>query len=220
MDASSHIALLAMAEFKYACFLSYRHGQGAIKQRFIEQFQLALSAELELFRGEKIFIDLERLKGGDFYNPALARAVFESASMVVVYHPNYFDALHPYCAREFRGMRNLETERLAGLPNAEDKNHGLIIPVVLRGEKSIPSELVSHRQYEDFSKFLLLDEDLSRHPQYAPKIKGIAEYIDQRCQCLEAAGIPFGDANNFQLPDENETRGWIRNLKLQGAVFP
>jgi len=27
--------------FKYSSFISYRHGQGEIKQRFIEQFQRA-----------------------------------------------------------------------------------------------------------------------------------------------------------------------------------
>jgi hypothetical protein len=92
-----------MPGFQYSCFISYRHGQGDIKQRFIEEFHRALTAELELLRNERAFVDMERLKGGDFYNEALARALYESATLVLIYQPNYFDTQHPYCAREYRG---------------------------------------------------------------------------------------------------------------------
>jgi hypothetical protein len=209
-----------MPEFKYSSFISYRHGQGQIKQRFIEEFHRALTAEIELLRDEEVFVDKERLKGGDFYNEALARAVFESATLIVIYQPNYFDLQHPYCAREYRGMQALETHRLTQLQNAEDRHHGLIIPVVLRGPGTIPAELTALRQFEDFSKFMLMDEELSKHPEYAPRIKGIAEYIDARCQCLDAAEVSFGDADGFQLPNEDPTRQWIQGLNLSRAAFP
>lgn len=124
--------------FRYSCFISYRHGQGQIKRRFVEEFHRALSAELELLRNEEVFLDKERLNGGDFYNEALARAIYESATLIVVYQPNYFDLQNPYCAREYRGMRALESRRLALIPHVEDRNHGLIIPIVLRGEDSVP----------------------------------------------------------------------------------
>jgi hypothetical protein len=106
------------------------------------------------------------------------------------------------------------------MPNHADRSHGLIIPVVLRGERSIPPELVALRHYEDFSKFMLMDEELSKHPQYAPLLRSIAEYIHARCQCLEAAAIPFEEADEFQLPNEDETRQWVQSLRLPRVAFP
>jgi hypothetical protein len=65
----------ALASFKYSCFVSYRHGQRAIKQRFIREFYEALSAELELRQGAEVCVDWDRLGGGDFYNEVLARSL-------------------------------------------------------------------------------------------------------------------------------------------------
>jgi hypothetical protein len=102
-----------MSCFNYSSFISYRHGQSDIKQRFIQEFHRALSGELELLRNEETFVDTERLKGGDFYNEALSRAMYESATLILIYQPNYFDLQYPYCAREYLAMRALEAERLA-----------------------------------------------------------------------------------------------------------
>jgi len=163
---------------------------------------------------------MERLRGGDLYNQALARALYQSATLVLIYQPNYFDVAHPYCAREYRAMCALEHERLAVLPNLEDRAHGLIVPVILRGPAGPPTELVDLRHYEDFRKFMLMDDEISRHPQYAPRVRAIAEYINARCQCLECAGVPFDNADAFQLPDEDETQQWIRGLDLARVGFP
>jgi hypothetical protein len=67
---------------------------------------------------------------------------------------------------------------------------------------------------------MLLDEDLAKHPQYAPKIRSIAEYVDARCNCLATAHVPFDDADNYQLPNEDEIRQWVRALQLPIAAFP
>jgi TIR domain len=209
-----------MPAFKYSCFISYRHGQGHIKQRFMEEFHHALSDELELLRSQRVFVDKDRLQGGDFYNEALARSVYESATQIVVYQPDYFDVLHPYCAREYRAMRSLEIERLALLRDSGDGQHGLIIPVVLRGVERIPAELKGLRQHEDFSRFMLMDVELNKHPEYAPRIRRIAEYIDARCNALEAADIAFLAAGEFQFPDEEATLDWIRELGLSKIGFP
>jgi hypothetical protein len=117
-------------------------------------------------------------------------------------------------------MCALEGQRLALLPNAQERNHGLIIPVVLRGEGNLPPELTGLRHYEDFSRFMLMDEDLSKHPHYAPRIRHIANYINARCQSLDAAGVPFDGVGAFRLPDEDETRQWIDGLNLSGVGFP
>lgn len=209
-----------MPGFKYASFISYRHGQSQIKRTFIERFERALVNELDLLRDEGVFVDKDRLDGGDFYNVALTRAIYESATLIVIYQPNYFDPLHPYCAREYRGMCALEDKRLGFLPGEKEKRHGLIIPVALRGFEDIPAELRSCRQCENFSKFMLMDEELPKHPDYAPRIRKIAEYIDARCRELKDAAVPFEDVDTFQLPDEEETRQWISGLNLSRVRFP
>ena len=77
-----------MAWFKHACFLSFRHGQQPIKERCIRQLHDILAAELGLLREEDVFVDYNRLKGGEFIDPNLSRAIYESACMVMVYQPS------------------------------------------------------------------------------------------------------------------------------------
>jgi hypothetical protein len=211
---------LATPHFKYASFVSYRHGQSALKQAFIEQFAAGVSAELEALRNEKLFVDKERLKGGDFFNAELPRAIYESATMIVVYQPNYFDTSNPYCTREYRGMCELEGQRLTSLANAQERNHGLIVPVIYRGERELPADMRDQRQYHDFSAFTLVGRGLSRNREYAPKLREIAEYIHERCKTLEANDVPFADADNYRLPSNEEVCKWIRSLNLPGPKFP
>src|SRR5688572_10566725 len=150
-----------MAWFKHSCILSYRHGQHAIKERCIRELHDGLAAELELLREEDIYVDYERLKGGQFIDANLGRAIYESACMVMVYHPTYFDLDHTYCAREYRAMVALEQQRLPLLADSRDRGQGLIIPVILRGKDTLPDEIANHRFYEDFSKFMLADLEQS-----------------------------------------------------------
>jgi hypothetical protein len=206
--------------FKHTCFLSYRHGQHSIKQRFIREFHQALSGELALLRNENVYVDWDRLEGGDFYNEALARALFESVCMVVVYQGNYFDLEHTFCAREYRAMCDLETQRLELLPNREGRDHGLIIPVILRGANAIPPEITSRRQYHDFSKFMLIDEELERHPLYAPRIRQIGDYIHERCSLLEGAPIPENGGDTFRLPEEEAIEPWLKGIAPPRMRFP
>ena len=208
-----------MAWFKNACFISYRHGQYAIKERFIRELGIGLAAELELLRNEGVYVDYERLNGGQFIDTNLARAIYESACMVMIYHPTYFDPKHAYCAREYRAMCALEKDRLSLLTDGSDRTHGLIIPVVLRGTDTVPEELSNHRQYEDFSKFMLTDDELQKHPSYAPQIKRIAEYINSRCRALEEIDVS-PDVADFALPSEDSVRQWLSGVPLPRAKFP
>ena len=117
-------------------------------------------------------------------------------------------------------MCNLETERLRLLPLPEDRNHGLVIPVILRGANSIPVEITSRRQYHDFSKFMLLDEELARHRLYAPKIREISNYIHERCCLFENAPIPEDGGETFRLPAQEAIRTWLEGITPAGMQFP
>jgi hypothetical protein len=207
-----------MAWFKHSCFLSYRHGQHAIKERCIRELHEGLAGELELLRKERVYVDYDRLKGGQFIDPNLARAIYESACMVMVYHPTYFDVEHTYCAREYRAMRALEEQRLALFADGAERAQGLIIPVILRGRDTMPEELSNHRMYEDFSRFMLADVEQSIRA-YATQIKRIAEYIHGRCTALEQLEVE-GDPGAFALPSEEAVRQWLNSIALPRAKFP
>lgn len=207
-----------MAWFKHACLLSYRHGQQAIKERCIRQLHDGLAAELELLREEDIYVDYERLKGGQFLDPNLARAIYESACMIMVYHPTYFDLDHTYCAREYRAMVALEQQRLSLFRAGPDRDNGLIIPIILRGAETLPEEITRNRLYEDFSKFMLADVEQSIKT-YATEIKRIAQYVHERCTALESLEVP-DHGNHFQLPGEDAVRQWLNSLAMPRAKFP
>jgi hypothetical protein len=207
-----------MAWFKHSCFVSYRHGQQSIKEQFIRRFHDSLSAELELFRKEDIYVDYERLKGGTFIESHIALGIYESACMVMVYHPTYFDHEHLYCAREYRAMVTLERQRLAQVSSAAARAQGLIIPVILRGKDTLPAELSAQRMYEDFSKFMLADLD-NGIKSYANHIKRIAEYIHERCVALEGIEMAM-KPDEFVLPSNNSVSEWLNSLDLPKARFP
>ncbi len=128
---------------KHACFISYRHGQYHLMKRFISDLDEALSSELEAYFPPQavIFKDTERLATGEYLDERIARAICESACLIAVYTPSYLHPEHPYCAREFRAMEQLEQRRFEAVSTKSDKSGSLIIPIVYRGWNSVPEEL-------------------------------------------------------------------------------
>jgi hypothetical protein len=209
---------------KHACFISYRHGQKALAERIVNDLHDALFNELEVLvdcEEVPVAIDRERLKGGMFYNEALASTLCESACMIVVFTPIYFSKTHTYCAREYKAMEALEEKRLALMGNPLDKQNGLIIPIVFRGLDSLPNEIKQRRQYYCFDGFLLSDEKLSKNRQYARKIKELAEYIAARFNALTniPGGDPCKDCHDFALPSANEIEQWLGSVTSAGESF-
>ncbi len=213
---------------KYSCFISFRHGDRSLPteknllETIIRQLKTALASELEALTTKEVYVDWERLKGGDFYNQALAKALCESACMVVVYVPTYFDQHKTYCAREYKAMERLESKRLPLVDSAAQLKHGLIIPIVFRGLKFLPSEIKSHRAYHDFQSFQLGSREMSHNSKFNSKIREIAEYIYDRCRELEALPTdPYLECDNFNLPEEAEVIDWIRAVTgVHGSSFP
>jgi hypothetical protein len=201
---------------RHACFISYRHGQRALAERIIGDLYEALSNELEVLVDAPdgpVAIDLDRLKGGMFYNEALASALCQSACMVIVFTPIYFSTTHTYCAREYKAMESLENERLKLLGNALDKQNGLIIPVVFRGPETLPPDLKNRRQFYRFDQFLLSDPKLSENPRYALTIRDMAKYIAERFHALNALPAdPCRLCDKFALPTEDGIRVWLERI--------
>lgn len=198
----------------YSCFISYRNDNAQIAK----DFQEALEQELSLLLNLPIYRDEERLSGGDFYNTRIARALCRSACMVVLYIPRYFDESHTYCAREYRAMELLEEERIAsGLP----AEHGLIIPIVYRGEKFLPPYIKNKRRYYDFEAFYLGGKTKKTKQEYLISVKDIAHYIFARCNDFNSLHLdPCSCCDSFDLPAESDLNGWFEDLLPSKPKFP
>ena len=209
--------------FEHACFVSYRHHeQSEIAELFIKDLCTALQNELALMLEEGLFRDTDRLRVGEFYNPALATALCKSACMIMVYTPTYFSKKHTYCAREYRAMEIMEQRRLRMLYGDQIPNKGLIIPIILRGEKYLPPSIKERRNYGCcFTNFQMSFSPISKHPNFEPEVRKIAEFICEQRQAL----MPFeedmtSDCHNFSFPTEEEVRPWLETMISPPSPFP
>jgi hypothetical protein len=203
-------------KFEYACFISYSHGQNDLVRGFMDQFTAALGDELETLVELPIYLDKLRLQPGFMFNEALADALCRSVCMVAVYTPVY--ETKSYCGREFEAMVQLEARRrkLAGLPG----EHGLIIPVVLRGFEHLPLRLKGERQAEDFSQFTLADRQIRRNPKFGHKVQAIAQQIYGHYRALQPIEANACDeCTAFKLPAEHDLPAW-RPAAAWPPAFP
>jgi TIR domain-containing protein len=199
----------------HTCFISYRHRADATAQRIIEEFRDALATQIGLFIPDgKVFFDRQRLRGGDFWEPKLARELCHSACMVLLFDAYYFDPLHPYCAREYLGMVDLEQRRLK-LAGNRLQDCGLIIPVVVRGEEALPVEIRARRQYVSLERMLLQPADFRKVRRLQEEVRKIAQLVYERHEVLRTLNLDLGnDCGTFQFPDEQHTSAWLRQVVL------
>lgn len=207
--------------FRYSCFISYRHGQGPLLERFVADLEVALNSEILGRTGLPAFVDRE-MKGGMRLDSSLIGALRDSVCFIAVYTPTYFDGDHPYCAKEFRTMQVLETQRHAALMGAGRDNNGLIIPMVVRtgANGSVPSP-IRKVIYYDFSQFLLWHPPLCKHRRYAKLFNEIGSYVQECHEALQSAGVAPEVAHpEIGLPTDDEIKTWIREVGPPRAPFP
>src|SRR4051794_3914401 len=208
--------------FDYACFVSYRHReQSQLAEKFINDLCAALRNELAALLDEEIFIDRERMRGGIFFNAALARALCKSICMVLIYTPTYFSRQHLYCTREFRAMEQLETIRLRRLSKTLSSECGLIIPVVLRGASSLPSNIRINRHFYNFEGFSLTSRDMARNRQFKRIIREIADAIHERKLMFDLFGEDLTvNCGDFSFPSDDEILPWLDEVASPTSPFP
>ncbi len=207
--------------FRYSCFISYRHDQGEIMEKFVDDLCAALQNEVIMLTGMHAYLDKTRLQGGNFYNVELARSLCQSVCLIMVFTPQYFSASHPYCAREYKAMELLEQHRFAKINQSHSPITGYIIPIILRRATDLPDEIRTQRHYYNFSNFMLRDEPLKMHRDYDKIIREIADYIYQRYLEFENAQIdPCEICGNFELPSEASIKAWLEQVKATTAPFP
>jgi len=201
--------------FKNACFISYRQGLGPGNQRFYEVFREQLANQLDFYLPNlPVYLDTERVHGGDFFNSDLARALCNSVCMVSLFIPTYFDLQHTYCAREYRAMLQLEAQRLPLLPQEDWR--GLIIPIVLRGS---PPEVVSNgRKY--YEPKTLQPNDW-RKQESLKILEQVAGDIYRRFQAFQSAGAdPCSQCVGFEFPSEDSIRPWLTGITAPAQKLP
>jgi hypothetical protein len=205
--------------FKYSCFISYSHVHGQQLNPVVPTLHDALKSELSLWFDEDIFMDKERLEGGDFWHPKLVDALCHSPCMVVLLTPVYFNDRHIYCAREFRAMELLEEQRLTQLGGSV-RTQGLIIPVVCRGAEFLPPG-VKTRQLHNFEEMLLTSRPQD-NPAFIQKVNRIARYIRSRYEELIKLSDPCANCSSFEFPDEAEARHWLQGIRTSrtGQTVP
>jgi hypothetical protein len=202
-----------------ACFVSYRHPNDKSAKRFVGSFVDALRAQLQLnLPDAKIFFDTDGLRVGDLYNEELALQICRSACLVICYGPRYFDPSHPYCTREYLAMRLLE-ERRRRYMSEYLGNNGLVFPVVFRGLKSMPQEIVQRRQCIQFDDVLRPEDfhTLSR----LERIRLLADEIYECCDEIERSGFfAEHDCTQFTLPAEEADRWLSENARRERTPMP
>jgi hypothetical protein len=197
---------------RHSCFISYRHGKHAVLRQFVKQFHEALSGELERVSQPEPFLDAARLEGGAFVESTLAQGLCESACMVMIFTPGYFDPEHPWCMREFHAMTLLEKERLPLNPL-----NSLIIPVILSGFDRLHPEVKAQRLVYRFDQFHLGETRLSKHRHHKHEIRRIAEYIRDR---REELSVREWNCAGFQLPTAHNVAGMLGGLPRIETEFP
>jgi hypothetical protein len=202
---------------KYACFISYRHSrvsERSLLKRVTDYLYKALCSEIEALTSKQVAIDLERLKGGQFYNEQIASDLCKSACLIVVYSPTYFDHENTYCAREYLAMEDLEVERRKLFKDPDLRNYGVIIPIVFRGFDYLPEGIKSKRLCFDFKEFDEYETDRELGRRYGKQIRMIADYVVKCCNTFEAVAddICVG-CEEFDLPSEERVRPWLTELK-------
>jgi len=162
----------------------------------------------------EVYVDTKHLRGGDFVDKELPKALCESVCLVVVYTPIYFNEEKTYCAREYRAMELLEEERKEALRRSGlYDGHGLIIPIVYRGKEEKLPKGIKSRLCHLFQNFHISRTDTLDNPEYAYKITEIAEYIAERCnelRCVE--DILRKDCDRRTFPPDEEIYNWLEGM--------
>jgi len=205
----------------YACFISYRHLPGSQNKKTIDELYDALVNEIANWVSKPIYRDNNRLNGGDFFEPALARALCESVCMIVVYIPTYFDEDYTYCAREYKAMEFVEQRRLNLLKNQSARDHGLIIPIICRDWDNIPRTIKDRRHCYNFEPYLLQRKKLTDHPQVRDWLAGIGRYVRDRYKTFNnIIPDPCADCGQFDFPNETDIKDWLSHVKGARNGFP
>ncbi|MBV8817210.1 MAG: toll/interleukin-1 receptor domain-containing protein [Acidobacteriaceae bacterium] len=212
---------------QFSCFISYRHSSVKSGASFVRDFVEGFEEELGRWVNYPISFDERRLQAADFIDESLAEKLHGSACMLVLYTPNYFSSVKPFCSREYFGMMELESLRLPQLQGEHAR--GLVIPVALRDQATMVQHVqnaeqqwCAARQVSARNRLGLSFEQFSKKRQLQPggnlnaELQNICRVIHDREYAFEAlianGQDPFTNAAAWQLPAEGTVKPWINGL--------
>src|SRR5207237_204247 len=144
-------------------FVSYTHvdDQDDGGRRWVTQFKQDLRTRLEIVSGHTVDIwrDEEKLGAGDRFNETIAKAVRESAVLLVVLSPSYFNS--EYCGRErdeFSGQAASEGKSTIG-----DKSRIIKVAKFYVGLDRYPPDL---RELLEYKFYVRISEDSSTYKEF------------------------------------------------------
>lgn len=186
-------------KIKYACFISYPNEigvQGQLAREFAEAIYEALSVEIGGLFDRPIYFDKDHIRA----NSQIAEAICNSACLLMILTPKYFNEKSPLCAQEFKAMQNIESHRL-GTIGIDAADFSFIIPVMPYSREVLPMNVVGQRKDYDF-RDMVLSGNLRSHPLYGPQIRQLAEHIFRCSHLLENCEEDFfGQCAEYSLPN-------------------
>ncbi|QJW90826.1 toll/interleukin-1 receptor domain-containing protein [Spirosoma taeanense] len=192
-----------------SCFISYRHLSDNYElPKFIEQFHKVLNAQLIAEVKGGIYLDKRRMKGGDFVDESLAKALCESGCMIMIFCPLYFDNENLYCTREFLSMERLEKFR----KHYYTGNKGLIIPIIYKNIGYYKSKnAINNRECYDFSNFGLWGgADILKSKEMNLAIREMAKSIAQQFRDFKNTYPMCEHDGKHEMVSEAEARKWLK----------
>jgi TIR domain-containing protein len=203
--------------FQNACFISYRNGGHPGTAKLYESLCSELFRQTDLYLPKRpVFLDQQRLSGGDIFPQKLALELCRSTCLVMFFSPEYFDREHTYCAREYAGMVHLEGERGRRCETIVNAAKGLIIPVVIRGE--LPAAITQQRQCYTLADDLLEAGDVRRR-RVRKVLADIARDIYERHQMQRTADLD-GICQGFTLPTDADVAPLLDTMASGPGSFP
>lgn len=186
---------------KHACFISYRHFKKDVGKTFVDQLVDALENYLDFSAQDyEVYVDRPNLEAGDLFEPKLAKALCQSAVLIMVLTEEYFNEVHNFCTREYLAMKELQARRFEIL-GMQDPDYSLIIPIIFNSDLDCLPEEIADIQAVDFSDWPLAQKSISEH--YPAQIQEIVSKISRLTKFL-AKRLPIGEnqycINEFNLP--------------------
>jgi hypothetical protein len=160
--------------YQYDVFLSYSNSPDVrdwVLNHFYPNFRPALRQALG-GRNERVFIDREEIRTGQHWPQRLKQALRESACLVPVWSPVYFQS--DWCWAEWKSF--CKREEVLGL-NLETET--LVIPAVHNDKEWFPAE-AQEVNWEDFSEMNYRTPAFRDTPQYVDfeqKIQDFAQSV-------------------------------------------
>ena len=171
---------------EHACFISFPRGPGKDSKfayQFYDEFTehlAGLDKKLSVFKFDRC----EDRRKGDAWNLWIQRELCDSAMMIAICAPNYFNG-SPGCVSEFDGMEALITQRnnvLGNLPCEE-----WLIGIRLKDQYPMPK--LNPYSVRDFLDCFASPEKVRRMHKYRKLVEALADTVYKHWLWLHNNGL-------------------------------